>query len=288
MTALHLVEVPVRVREFTEWALRCGFLAVPRGDGSGRPRDPNLGYAMHAALAGVFGDQAPRPFRFSPAVRRTARSRAGSRGSGVSPLTGYARSSGDHLSTLAQVCDEEYLSLFEVARMRCRPVPEPWPAGLRLRFDLEACPVRRRLATAPFSTNESRSERPGVHYSDGGREVDAFQLDAARAEERGEPIPGREESYRRWLSERLRGAPDRPTGADLLVGSVRVESYRSVRLLRRPSDGERRTAKWLTRPEVRFSGHLRVTDSEAFTALLGRGVGRHCGFGFGMLLLAPA
>lgn len=288
MTALHLVEVPVRVREFSEWALRCGFLAVPPGDGSGRPRDPNLGYALHAALAGLFGDQAPRPFRFSPAVGRTARSRAGNPGSGVAPLIGYAHASGDHLSTLAQVCDEEYSSLFEAARLRSRPVPEHWPAGLRLRFDLEACPVRRRLEKAPFSTNSSRSKRSSVRFSEGGREVDAFQLDAARAEERGEPVPGREESYLRWLSERLRGAPDRPTGADLLVDSVRVESYRSVRLLRRPSDGKRRTAKWLTRPEVRFSGHLRVTDSEAFTALLGRGVGRHCGFGFGMLLLAPA
>lgn len=270
----------MRVREFTEWALRCRYLAVPPGDGSGRPRDPNLGYALHAALAGLVGDRAPRPFRFAPAAGRAGRTVAGDGGSGTAPLLGYARVPGEHLSTLAQVCEEEYSRLFEVSRMRFRPLPSQWPVGLRLRFELEACPVRRRLAGAPL---RNPSGRRG-----GGTEMDAFQLDAARAEERGEPIPRREESYLRWLTERFGEGPDGSRGAELLPGSLRVESYRSVRLLRRPSEGGRRSSMWLTRPEVRFTGQLTVLDSEAFTACLSRGVGRHCGFGFGMLLVAPA
>jgi CRISPR system Cascade subunit CasE len=39
---------------------------------------------------------------------------------------------------------------------------------------------------------------------------------------------------------------------------------------------------------VRFSGVLEVADGEAFNRLLASGVGRHGGFGFGMLLLKPA
>ena len=288
MIRLHLVDIPVRLRDFTQWALRRQYLAVPRGGGRGQPRDPDLGYALHAALTGLFGGKAPRPFRLA-LPRHRGRPSNGSSVSRAVPLLGYASEPMDHLLALAQVAEhhEELADVFDLKRTRSRPLPPSWPRGLRLAFDLEACPVRRRLADRTVRTN-SRSERQGSVFSSGGRELDAFQLDAARAEESGVSIPSREVSYRRWLEERFHGDRQSPAGATLVEGSVRIESYRSVRLLRRPSDGRRRTPQWLTRPEVGFSGQLKVSDSEAFSAFLGRGVGRHCGFGFGMLLLKPA
>ena len=288
MTRLHLVEFPVRLRDFTQWALRRQYLAVPRGDGRGQPRDPDLGYPLHAALAGLFGAKAPRPFRLA-LPRHRSRPSNGWSASGAVPLLGYAIEPLDHLLALAQVAErhEELAEVFDLKTTRSRPLPSNWPRGLRLAFDLGACPVRRRLADRTVRTF-SKSERQGSVFSSGGRELDAFQLDAARAEESGVSIPSRDESYRRWLEERFHGDRQPPAGATLIEGSVRIESYRSVRLLRRPSDGRRRTPQWLTRPEVCFSGQLEVSNSEAFSAFLGRGVGRHCGFGFGMLLLKPA
>ena len=50
---------------------------------------------------------------------------------------------------------------------------------------------------------------------------------------------------------------------------------------------EPRKSKLFPRPDVVFAGRLRVTEPAAFGAWLGRGVGRHCAFGFGMLLLRP-
>ena len=40
-------------------------------------------------------------------------------------------------------------------------------------------------------------------------------------------------------------------------------------------------------PDAIMHGALIVSDPGAFHALLARGVGRHCAFGFGMLLLRP-
>ena len=37
MTNLHLVRLPVDLRAFTAWALDCSYLAIPRGDGRGKP-----------------------------------------------------------------------------------------------------------------------------------------------------------------------------------------------------------------------------------------------------------
>ena len=288
MNGLHLIQIPLRLREFTAWALARRFLAVPRGDGRGRPREPDPGYALHAALLGLLGKSALRPFAVP---RKSRRERRGGNAapSGIVPVLGYGRTDLEQIQALAGIASDEYRDLFDCERMRSRPLPRPWPAGLRLAFDLRACPVRRSAAGRPFRTNAGHPRRKTVVFAAaGGRgvEVDAFQLASARAEERGEPIPTRDQIYIRWLEERFATSAARPALA-LVSGSLRVRSYRSVRLLRRPRRGNGRSARWLTRPEVWFSGEAVVVDGSKIPALLSRGVGRHSGFGFGMLLLRP-
>ena len=173
-------------------------------------------------------------------------------------------------------------------QLRVKPLPSEWPVGLRLGFELRACPVRRRLAKRPFTTNASHPTRQRVRYSEGGLEVDAFQLATARAEERGDPLPRRDEVYVRWLAERLAGTTDEHPAFSAVAGSLRVQSFRSTRLLRRPHNGNGRAARWLTRPEVWFSGQLEVANGSRVGESLVTGIGRHSGFGFGMLLLRPA
>jgi CRISPR system Cascade subunit CasE len=51
--------------------------------------------------------------------------------------------------------------------------------------------------------------------------------------------------------------------------------------------GADRKPKVLKRPDVTLTGHLRVTDGEAFMKLLASGIGRHKSFGFGMLKIRP-
>lgn len=287
MTELHLVRLPLDLRTFTAWALNHGYMDTPPRDRRGKPRDAEIGYALHAALTGLFGAQAPRPFAVSQLGgpgRRHSDIGLATR-AGVVDVLGYAGVAIDSLRTLAQLADDELHAVIAWDDARSKSMPARWPKNLRLRFELRACPVRRLMK--PLTTT-SRPNLAATTLSK-GKEVDAFQVAAVRALDGSGAVPARDGIYLEWLSERFEPRPDRPPAASLVPNTVRVEAYRSVRLLRRPrgQDG-RRSAQWLTRPDVSFTGVLEVTDPDAFSELLVNGVGRHCGFGFGMLLLRPA
>lgn len=286
MTDLYLVHLPLNLREFTTWALGHRYLDTPPGDGRGRPRDSEMGYALHAALTGLFGVQSPRPFAIPPLGRRERRRASAameSRG-GMLDLFGYTRVPVDTLQSLAQLADDELRATINWEGARSKSMPSRWPTDLRLRFDLRACPVRRIMK--PVTTRE-RPNLPATTISK-GKEVDAFQVAAARTSAGSEP-PTRDQVYIEWLRERLVPRPERPQAVALVPNSVRVEAYRSVRLLRRPrGENGRRSPQWLTRPDVRYTGLLDIVSPGTFSDLLASGVGRHCGFGFGMLLLKPA
>ncbi|MDE2769337.1 MAG: type I-E CRISPR-associated protein Cas6/Cse3/CasE [Chloroflexota bacterium] len=288
MTQVYLVQAPLRLRSFTRWALDRRYLSVPPGDGRGRPREPDLGYALHAALTGLFGEHAPRPFTLPPDRGGRHGSRLGGRGTDVVPVLGYAKADQRRLAALASLAREDSRQIFDCDALRVKPLPANWPAGMRLGFELRACPVSRRLAKRPFTTNMSSPANRQVLYSQRGREVDAYQLATARAGECGDPMPRRDEVYAAWLRERFAGSRDRPPAFSLVAGSIRVQSFRSTRLLRRPHDGNGRSARWLTRPEVWFSGEIEIADGGRVAESLLTGIGRHSGFGFGMLLLRPA
>lgn len=287
MTPLSLVEVPVRMREFTQWALECKWLDVPPGDGSGRPREPEPGYAFHAALAGLFGDRALRPFSILPSGSITARRRYRTGRGALHPLMGYSSRDRGELEALMRCAPLEIQALFDLEGLRVAPLPVRWPKGLRLAFDLRACPIRRRMRNRPFVANRANPRRRSIAYR-GGREVDAFQLAAVRAEEDGVPVPRRDDVYTRWLEERFAAHDGNAPPFRVVDGSIRVHSFRSVRLLRRPRTSRGRQNHWLTRPEVWFTGELVVSDGAGVESFLTSGVGRHSGFGFGMLLLRPA
>ena len=119
--------------------------------------------------------------------------------------------------------------------------------------------------------------------------MDAYQLAAVRARDSGSAIPTRPSVYAQWLDERLGSGRGRGQAVSLVTGAVREDAYRSVRLLRRTGKRRgRRRNRWLTRPDVCFAGVPRVSEPEQMAELLAGGVGRHSGFGFGMLLLRPA
>ena len=288
MTDLHLIRLPLELRDFTSWALHRRYLQTPPGDGSGRPRSAEIGYALHAALAGLFGGHAPRPFVWPPVGQRERQGaffHAATNRAGLMDLLGYAHAPMETLETLAQLDNSGLSAMIDWERAGSKPMPTHWPKDLRLRFDLRACPVRRLMY--PLVTPYKSKHRATTLSK--GKEVDAYQLAAIRALERGERSPTRDETYIEWLAQWLSAKADRPQVVSLIPGSVRVESYRSVRLLRRPRNvNGNRYAQWLTRPDVHFTGLLEITEPLAFLDLLARGIGRHCGFGFGMLLLRPA
>jgi len=209
-------------------------------------------YIVHCALWQLFGGWAPRPFLQRACGR-------------VVEVLGYSQHDKQSLQEHSQAyATSEVRSLVDWNRADSKPMPVEWPIGKRLGFHTRACPLVRgprghgREAVA-------KKARP---------EVDAY---LAYVWQRG-TTQTREGVYCRWLARELaRG------GAASLV-QAKLEGFQLKRLLR--YDGDRKS-QTITRPDVRFRGLLEINDSDAFTRLLARGIGRHRAFGFGMLLLYP-
>ena len=262
---LQLVKLAVRTEPFERWASDRGLLApgpkhrLPDGR---RRAPPDLGYALHAFLCGLFGKRGPRPFR-PPEERRRERA------AGVRTVLGYTRTPIETLKTISEAgaLDDELQDGIDWSASRGRPMPENWPGGLTMRFDLRACPVRR----------------PRLEHT--------IEIDAQRAAEteaaaggNGAWPPTRGQTYPAWFESKLR----RSRAVRIVPGSVELLESRPVSVLRRPECAGRRRLHWSTKPEAKLTGLIEITDGGAFTELLAGGVGRHRAFGFGMLLLRPA
>lgn len=220
------------------------------------PPGGDPGYALHAALAAVFGAAAPRPFALREAPRGAE-------------LLAYAGTTAEELLALAalpQMGDAEDLAQALLATPpEAKPMPGAWRSGQRLGFTLRARPIVR-----------SRPEgRAGPH-----REHDVFAHARHQAVEPA-ALPSREALYLEWLAR----AFGRDGAASL--EAARLASYRSIQVLRRPLRGAARGMALIEGPDATLEGSLRVGDPAAFAAMVARGVGRHAAFGFGMLLLAP-
>lgn len=133
-------------------------------------------------------------------------------------------------------------------------MPGAWAVGQRLKIDVLACPVSRRGAT-----------EKDVYL----RELDR-QADAAR---------GREAVYLDWFRSQWTEAVE--------FESLSLRGFARSRTLRRGRAEDRRTSRMVERPRALFNGVVAVRDGNRFHELLGRGIGRHRAFGYGMVLLAP-
>ncbi len=216
-------------------------------------RDSDDGYIVHAMLKGLFGDLAPKPF----AVQET-------RARWVSVL-GYTEVSHEALSDWAQAyADPWFHGACDWENLSSKELPTSFAPGRRLGFALRMCPVVRKAKDSEFARR--------------GAEVDAFLDHCWRV---GPDVAvARADVYRGWLA----GELGRRGGATLV--EFQMEGFRRLRLLRRTQEEQRRS-RGVERPDVFVKGVLEVTESEAFGALLRRGLGRHRSFGFGMLLLRP-
>lgn len=216
-------------------------------------RDFDEGYLTHCVLRELWQEKAPSPFVLKGRQRSL-------------DAWGYSTSSASALQEhLRAFSDPELLQIVEdVEGISSRTMPIFKP-GQRVGFLLRASPVVR-LAKG----------RAG-HRA--GAEVDAF-LAKCFAVGPGVDV-SRQDVYRDWLSTRLSGE-----GLGMRVERISVAGIARERLTRR-TQGERREARQLERPEVHFEGDLVIEEGRAFLGLLAKGIGRHRAFGFGTLLVVP-
>lgn len=241
MTTLSLIRLRPDPERFAAWAAKRRYLPS---------RGEDLGYALHAALAGTLGALAPKPFYWRATEGQVA-------------LFGYSSKAPEALSEAAQMppIETEAASALNLSALEAQAFPQSWRDGRVLSFETRVRPVVRQ--------NRDGDRRRF-------REVDV----AAHAAAVQMPAPSKEDAYIAWVRAQLR------PGAE--VESGRVVSMRRTRCLRRPIATEGRGVSSVEGPDITIVGQLRVTDPQAFATLLSRGLGRHRAFGFGMLLIAPA
>jgi CRISPR system Cascade subunit CasE len=228
----------------------------------------DTGYLVHCALGELFGDDALQPFSIE-GERQDGR---------MVRVLGYATADAETLHANAQL--DASPTVYEICAwdgLAAKPMPETFPEGMELQFELRACPVVRK-ASAGEGVNQNGERRTWTE----GQELDAFLAEAWTRPE--DEDLSREEVYLSWLARQfeIRGGAEPQS-----IGMERFSIERMTRRVPKNDDGERK-ADTIKRPDVTLTGTLQVTDGDAFAHLLRSGIGRHKSFGYGMLKVRRA
>jgi CRISPR system Cascade subunit CasE len=224
----------------------------------------DTGYLVHCALGELFGDDAPQPYAVENESQNGRQVR----------VLGYTAADDETLQANAQLdASPTVYDICEWDRLAAKPMPDTFPEGMPLQFELRACPVVRKA-----SAGEGVNQHGETRSWDEGDELDAFLAEAWTRPE--EDDLSRERVYRDWLDRQfeIRG------GAEL--HSAGMTRFSIERMTRRT--GPDRTPDTIKRPDVTLTGRLQVTDGDAFVDLLRSGIGRHKSFGYGMLKVRRA
>lgn len=220
-------------------------------------RDGDLGYALHAALLGLFGPElAPKPF----ALRQ-------------GQCLGYASATPGDLDLAARLPGLERDALARALRphsLEVRAMPTDWRVGHVLDAEVRIRPIVRSRAKS------GRASRPV--------ELDFF-VEGSPAHSTDDPrstMERREAAYAGWLAAQC----DRLGGCS--IGAARMTAFRRSRLLTRSKAEAGRKPVSIEGPDATFVTRVTITDPARFSEQLRRGIGRHRAFGYGMMLLAPA
>lgn len=250
---LNMVQMACVPAKLYEWARQSG-MSIEDQD-----------YLIHAALRATFGAYGPQPFMVvdNPQV-----------GPHVLTILGYSQSNKDALlGQRAMTAPPMLAEALPGKHIACKKMPEKWPSDKVLGFSVRCCPIVRKS---------------------GGGEKDAFLAACDHAET--DKDLSRDPVYLDWLAREM----GRNHAAE--IENATMQSFRFIRPVRKKNQGLR-PAKLSgktfdpgqkspfvpkgSRPDVTFKGILRIADSEAFSKLMARGLGRHRAFGFGMILLSP-
>ncbi len=208
----------------------------------------NLNYGVHAWLEAAFTGLGAKPWRLLMDKRRPTRILAYSSFSASEFRTRISEFSDP---SMFNVCPEPHLMI------NSRVMPD-WAPGRRLGFEVLCCPVGRK----------SRS----------GIEKDVFLI---KADQGGEGLQ-RNQVYTEWAAQMF-------AKYSVTLLNIRLAGFRLTKQERRgqkPEDTVRKR-RLITRPEALLAGELIIGDSKQFMSLLAGGLGRHCSFGYGMILLKP-
>lgn len=264
MSSLNLVRLPFSLSALARWAAIRNYGWTTYRNCSGRECDPGFdqGRAIHHLLSETFGQGVLHPFRAMVAASRVKQGN----------IYAYSRADAAMLMDTARACAlPEVEEICDLSQLAAKALPDNWQPGRRLGFEIRVRPVSRLLKPLPNVTGSAFGR---------GAEVDVFLIEALRRFPTASSSDdnmlkvgrSRETVYADWLGMRL-------DGAATLEPGVRLAHFLRRRAARKGFAPEG--------PDVNLQGNLVVRDPARFEGLLAKGVGRHKGYGYGMLLLRP-
>jgi CRISPR system Cascade subunit CasE len=216
----------------------------------------DFGYTLHCFFTELFGPNfSPKPFSAQEA-------------NGVMlPILAYTCFTKDELEQQAQkFSTQELLQMVDWNNFSVKAMPNKWVTGHTLAFEVRVCPVERKS-----NTDQNVRQK--------GAEIDVY---LGHVWKHGKDID-RGTIYEKWTKDIMEKAqPDKKSA--MKIHEIKTKGFRRVKFIRRDRN---RRANIKERPEAFIGGVLEIIDSDAFTELLTKGIGRHRAFGFGMLLLKP-
>jgi CRISPR system Cascade subunit CasE len=225
----------------------------------GLSRQLTTNYLVHSVMAEAFSG-CPTPFEAQDKGR-------------VLRVLFYTEADADALISKAQLgASPEAYEAIAWSETATKPMPDPFPGDVALRFELRACPVVRKASAGTGENAEGKART-----WDEGDELDAF---LARQWTANREL-SREEVYCDWLARQF----EERGGAE--PQEVTMEGFSLAEMTRRTKEDDR-SVNTFQRPDVTLSGTLHVTAPEAFADLLRSGIGRHKSFGYGLLKIRPA
>lgn len=151
MTLLHLLRIPVVAPRLLRFAVDHGITQEEDG----------LGYTLHAWFAALFGEGAPKPFRYMERRQEV--------------LAYSGASAGEWLERAQAFASPHAWAALDPGGLVSKPMPAVWRSGQRVHVEVLACPVARQ----------------------GDEEKDLY----LRALDRlGDQAPSRGEVYLNWFS----------------------------------------------------------------------------------------
>lgn len=120
MSDLYLVRIPVVIPRLLRFAFERDI----------RQEEEGFGYCLHVWLTALFGEAAPKPFRFFERKREVL---------AYSPLP-----HAELLERARAFAPPPAWSALEAEGVASKPMPQSWPAGRRLHAEALVCPVSRQ------------------------------------------------------------------------------------------------------------------------------------------------
>ena len=173
-------------------------------------------------------------------------------GTPMGTLLAYTQQSAAQLQEGAEKHQKlAHAAVLDPETIKTVPVLSQWTEGQSLRFEIRVRPTKRS------------SNRNGGN----GNEQDFFLMSPGGS--------SREEVYCQWLA-----AQARRHGALLAEPENMTVTRMALRKVRRQNNSGLHTA-----PDVTITGTARVANPDLMESAIAKGLGRHKGYGYGMLLL---